>query len=230
MRLAHLQRCSLADFPGHVCATVFTQGCHWRCPYCHNASLLPAEGDAELSREELYRFLDQRAKHVSAVCVTGGEPTEHPDLPWFLATLKHCGLQVKLDTNGGNPEMLDAVLHEGLVDYVAMDVKGPLSDYGRFAGVKAFDSRPLCESISRLRAGGVDYEFRTTVIPGWHDAEVVRDIAAELSGSRVLYLQAFRPDNAHAPALRQAAATPPELLHSCAEAAKPFLPTRLRGA
>lgn len=229
MQLASFQPCSLIDYPGQVCATVFTQGCSWRCPFCHNPSLLPPRGPCSLDPVDWQAFLDRRAGRLGAVCVTGGEPTEHDDLPAFLAALKQRGLQVKLDTNGSRPDTLRRIIDRGLVDYLAMDIKGPLDDYARFAGVDDFDAEALRESIALLRTAKVAYEFRTTVIPGWHNPASVARLARPLRGASALYLQAFQPQHAPTAALR---ATPPasrELLQTCAQAAAALLPIRLRG-
>jgi pyruvate formate lyase activating enzyme len=157
-----LQKFSLTDFPGLISAIVFTRGCGFRCPYCHNPDLVdPARYAAEYPQSELWKFLRSRRGLLKGVVVTGGEPTMHDDLPEFLRGLKEIGYSVKLDTNGTNPLLLGRVVAERLVDYVAMDIKAPLDLYGSIVNalVKAED---IQLSIEVLLRSGVSHEFRTT--------------------------------------------------------------------
>ena len=135
MLIQGLQKLTLLDFPGHISCTVFTGGCNMRCPYCHNGSLALGQGDVSISPEELLAFLDSRAGRLEGICISGGEPTLHPDLPELIRRIKARGFKVKLDTNGSNPEMLLALIDEGLLDYVAMDIKNSPAKYHLTAGL-----------------------------------------------------------------------------------------------
>jgi pyruvate formate lyase activating enzyme len=152
---------SLCDFPGKVAAVVFTQGCNFRCPICHNGHLLERHADVLLDEDEVLTRLQDRRRHLDGVVVTGGEPTVQPDLVHFLCRLRACGLAVKLDTNGSHPEVLQTLLEARLLDYVAMDIKAPWDRYDRLAGV-ACDTWRLQRSMRLVAQSGVPHEFRTT--------------------------------------------------------------------
>jgi pyruvate formate lyase activating enzyme len=163
MLIGGLQRSSLVDYPRHVSAVIFTQGCNFRCPYCHNPQLVePARFGQPLDIEDVFRFLQSRIGRLQAVVVTGGEPLVHDDLPALLARIRAMGYLVKLDTNGSFPDKLSAVVSAGLVDFIAMDIKAPLRRYGELAGVHV-DVGALQKSIGIIKACGVDYLFRTTM-------------------------------------------------------------------
>ena len=167
MHIAGLQKMTLLDYPGKVACTVFLQGCNFRCPFCHNSDLLPGAGQDFMTREEFLSFLESRKGLLDAVCVSGGEPTLQPELEDFLRDIKAMGYHVKLDTNGSRPEILMHLVGEGLVDYVAMDIKNSPDGYAATAGAR------IClpdieKSITYLLSGSVDYEFRTTVVAELH--------------------------------------------------------------
>ena len=168
MIIAGLQKMTLLDYPGKVACTVFLQGCNFRCPFCHNSDLLGKEGPEPIPMETLMAFLRKRVGLLDAVCVTGGEPTLQKDLPELLQAIKDLGYLVKLDTNGGKPEALRALVEAGLVDYVAMDIKNAPDRYGETAGVPKMDLTHIEESIRYLLEGHVDFEFRTTVADELH--------------------------------------------------------------
>ena len=191
---AQIQKTSLLDFPGEVASTLFTVGCNFRCPFCYNRSLvLPEEfPPLRVSPEQAVSELIKRKRMVSAVCITGGEPTMHPDLPWFISTLKKEGIKVKLDTNGTNPEMLKELYSRELLDYAAMDIKSPLGSYDGASGVET-DISKIKESASIIRASGIPYEFRTTVVPGIHTLEKIEGIGKWLEGSELYIIQPFSP-------------------------------------
>lgn len=192
MVLGGLQKVTLLDYPGKVACTVFTMGCNFRCPFCHNASLvLPGRGGAPLSEEELFRFLRRRRGILDGVCVTGGEPTLQKDLPELLARIRELGYLVKLDTNGVHPEQLRTILEAGLVDYIAMDIKNRPERYGETVGLPDFDLGPICESVALLLRECVDYEFRTTVVRGLHREEDFPAIASWIAGAKHYFLQPF---------------------------------------
>ena len=167
--ISGLQKMTLLDYPGKVACTVFLQGCNFRCPFCHNSDLLGKDGPQTISTEELMTFLKKRVGLLDAVCVTGGEPTLQKQLPDLLRQIKALGYLVKLDTNGSRPNVLKALAEEGLLDYVAMDIKNSALLYGQTVGVPNMDLSGVEESIRYLLEGHVDYEFRTTVADELHD-------------------------------------------------------------
>ena len=175
MQIIGLQKLTLLDFPGRLACTVFLGGCNLRCPFCHNASLVLPRGDVSgMTADELLAFLQKRRGRLQGVCVTGGEPTLCPDLPDLLRQIHLLGFEVKLDTNGTNPGMLRALLNEGLVDYVAMDIKNSPARYTETCGGAEVLTQ-VKESAALLMESGVDYEFRTTLAHPLHTPE---DMAA----------------------------------------------------
>lgn len=186
MRIAGFQPLTLLDYPGKLAAVVFTQGCPFRCAYCHNPELLPMRAKAGLGEEDVVARIARRRDFLDGVCVTGGEPTVHPDLPEFLARLKAIGLAVKLDTNGLHPRMIEAIIGRGLADYFAMDLKHVWRRYQEVIGPAVSAVVANCRATQALLASsGVTHEFRTTVWPAVHHAEDLAEIAAGLpKGSR----------------------------------------------
>ncbi len=175
MLISAVQPLTLIDFPGNIACTVFTLGCNFRCHYCYNSEFVLPEKiknlQASLIKEDtLWNFLHDRSHLLDGVCVTGGEPTIHKDLPQFLEKIKARGFQVKLDTNGSNPEMLRAVVEQGLVNYVAMDIKAHPSSYTDIIAVDGYANK-VDQSKRLLEKGDVAYEFRTTRIPSYHSKE-----------------------------------------------------------
>jgi len=168
MIISGLQKMTLLDYPGKVACTVFLQGCNFRCPFCHNADLLGNVGPEPIPEETLMAFLKKRVGLLDAVCVTGGEPTLQPELPDLLRKIKDLGYLVKLDTNGNRPAVLKALVEQGLVDYVAMDIKNCPARYGETAGIPGMTLSHVEESIRYLLSGNVDFEFRTTVADELH--------------------------------------------------------------
>lgn len=170
MKIGGLIKFTLIDFPGRPAAVVFTQGCNFRCRYCHNPELVYPHLFAEpVAIEEIYSFLKRRQGTLEGVVVSGGEPTLHEDLPSFMADLKAMGYATKLDTNGTRPDMLKSLLDAKLLDYVAMDIKAPLEKYSLITGVD-FNPEVLRQSMDLIRSSGLEYEFRTT-----YDKEVLTD-------------------------------------------------------
>ena len=193
MKLAGLQKLTLLDFPGHVACTVFTAGCNLRCPFCHNSELVLPERRPELMDEEdFFSFLKKRQGILEGVCVTGGEPLLQKDIAAFLRRIKDLGFAVKLDTNGCFPTVLRALVEEGVVDFVAMDIKNSPERYGQTAGVPEFDLTPVRESVAYLLSGAVDHEFRTTVAAQLHDRQSFEDIARWIAGAKRYALQDFK--------------------------------------
>lgn len=175
MMIAGLQKMTLLDYPGKVACTVFLQGCNFRCPFCHNSSLLGQPEQDPIPVEELMAFLKKRQGLLDGVCVTGGEPTLYKYLQELLQQIKDLGFSVKLDTNGYRPDILKSLVNQGLVDYVAMDIKNCPACYGETAGISAPELTKIEESMVFLMEGSLDYEFRTTVVQEYHTAE---DMAA----------------------------------------------------
>lgn len=191
MIIKGFQKLTLLDFPGKTACTVFTGGCNFRCPFCHNALLVTEMDDIEYTEKEIFEHLEKRKGIIEGVAVTGGEPLLQSDIERFLYELKCAGVSVKLDTNGSYPEKLKGILELGIVDYVAMDIKNSKEKYGQTIGVKNFDIAPIEESIALLQGSGVEYEFRTTVTANFHTIEDMRSIAVWLQGSPKYFLQNF---------------------------------------
>ena len=190
MKIYGFQKLTLLDYPDKLAATVFTGGCNFRCPFCHNSELLDPQ--EPMDSEDVLRFLRRRSGVLEGVCVTGGEPTLQPDLADFLRELQEIGYDVKLDTNGYRPEVLRDLCRRGLVNYVAMDIKSSRKGYGEAAGLPALALPRIEESVSFLKEGTVPYEFRTTVVPELHSEEDFLEIGNWLAGPSAYYLQAYR--------------------------------------
>lgn len=183
----------MLDYPAHIAATVFTGGCNFRCPFCHNGGLVLRPDQAQpVDEEEVLAYLKKRKGILEGVCITGGEPTLQPGLKEFMRRVKEEGYRIKLDTNGYTPHILRELLEEGLPDYVAMDVKASLPNYARAAGCPDMDLSRIQESIGILKSGKVPFEFRTTVVKGIHTVEEFDAVGRLLAGSPIYYLQCFR--------------------------------------
>ena len=191
MKIHGLQKMTLLDFPGHVACTVFLGGCDWRCPYCHNYELATGQVPPVMEEEELFAFLAKRKGLLDGVAITGGEPCLRRDLPDFIAKIRELGFPVKLDTNGTHPEVLKEILDQHLVEYVAMDIKNSPDRYGETAGVPAPALDAVRESVRFLLEGGVDYEFRTTVVRELFDDNSFLGIGPWIRGAKRYFLQPF---------------------------------------
>ena len=188
-----LQKLTLLDYPGHTACTVFTAACNWRCPFCHNASLvLRPDSQPVIGEQTFFAFLEKRRGLLDGVAVTGGEPTLRRDLPDFLARVKDMGFQTKLDTNGTNPKMLAGILERGLADYVAMDIKAGRDNYPSVTGTLRPGLAAVEESVALLKSSGTDHEFRTTVVKELHSDADFEDIALWLAGEARYFLQSFK--------------------------------------
>ena len=176
MKIVGIQKLTLLDYPGKVACTVFLNGCNFRCPYCHNAELL-GDTDEVMTVAGLLAFLRKRQGILEGVCITGGEPTLHPELPALLGEVRALGYAVKLDTNGYRPEILEAVLDQGLVDYVAMDLKNGPEDYAETVGLAQVELAKIRQSIRLLMDSPVDFELRTTVANPLHSGETITSMA-----------------------------------------------------
>ncbi len=190
MIFSGLQKLSLLDFPAHTACTVFTPGCNFRCPFCHNASVVLDEAE-QIDESEVLALLDKRKGILDGVAVTGGEPLMHPELEAFLEKVKQKGFLVKLDTNGSYPERLAALVRAGLVDRVAMDIKNSREKYAVTSGAPALNINKIEQSVSFLLSGTVDYEFRTTVVKGLHTEDDFRAIGEWIRGAKEYFLQSF---------------------------------------
>jgi len=164
MIIGGFQKFSLLDYPDKISAIIFTQGCNFRCSYCHNNQLLDKEPSAStINPQEIWDFLNKRWKQIDAVVITGGEPTIQPDLIEFMQKIKNSGFLIKLDTNGSNPEVIEEVIKLKLADYIAMDIKAPLEKYQDITN-SAVDTEKIQESINIIKNSDIEYEFRTTIL------------------------------------------------------------------
>lgn len=191
MKICGLQKTTLLDFPGRVAATIFTGGCNFRCPFCHNSGLLGSDAEEYECQEDILAFLEKRKRVLEGVCITGGEPTLQPDLEEFIRKVRSLGLAVKLDTNGYMPGILKDLCAKGLLDCVAMDIKAGRNHYEEAAGVSGLSMERIDESIEFLLSGSIPYEFRTTVVRGLHTADDFSKIGPWIKGCPRYYLQCF---------------------------------------
>lgn len=190
MKLSGLQKMTLLDYPGKVAATVFTGGCNFRCPFCHNASLvLDPETDGAMTEEEFFDFLVRRKGRLDGVCVSGGEPLLQPELGAFMARIKALGFLVKLDTNGSFPSKLRELVSGGLIDYVAMDIKNSPAGYAKTAGTVGDVLPQIEKSVDFLLSCPAEYEFRTTVVKEFHTQEDFAAIGRWIRGAKRYFLQ-----------------------------------------
>ena len=196
MRIGGIQRFSLIDYPGKLSAVIFTQGCPFRCHYCHNPSLvLPSLFDSSYKEEDIFSFLFKRKDQLDAIVITGGEPTQQKDLLFFLDKIKKLGYLVKLDTNGTNPQMVKELIEKNLVDYIAMDIKAPIEKYENIIGTKT-DVSSILESINLLfLSSSIEYEFRTTIVPSFFQKEDILSICHMIEKAPLFILQNFVAKN-----------------------------------
>jgi len=191
MKIGGFQKTTLLDFPGRVAAIVFTSGCNYRCPFCHNASLALGEGEA-VGEEEIFDYIKLRKGILDGISVSGGEPCLQRGLIPFLRRIREFGLAIKLDTNGTAPDILSEIIGLGLVDYIAMDIKGDPEKYERYVGTEKTEIERVRESVRIIMSSGVDYEFRTTVVKELHTAEDIASAAEMIRGAKRYYLQTYK--------------------------------------
>ena len=229
MLILGLQKTTLLDYPGKVASTIFTGGCNFRCPYCHNRDLVMPPADVlAYSLDEIFEHLKNKKKVLDGVCITGGEPTLHKDLPEFIKQIKDMGLLVKLDSNGTNPDMLSSLINNGLIDYVAMDIKHSKEKYNSIASMSHFDIKPIEDSVALLKEGAIDYEFRTTIMKECHEASDMQSIGQWLAGAKAYYLQSYKESEQVINPIFSPHSL--ETLESFVEILKPYIPnTNLRG-
>ena len=230
MLISGLQKLTLLDYPGRVACTVFTGGCNFRCPFCHNAPLvLPEQLAQDTDEEQVLAFLKKRVGVLDGVAITGGEPLLHKDIGAFLAKVKALGYQIKLDTNGSFPDRLQEIISAGLVDRVAMDIKNAPALYAKTVGLPALDLAPIERSKELLLRGDVDYEFRTTVVKGLHTEESITGAAKWITGAKEYYLQQFK-DSGHVIAIEGLSEYNEEEMHALSRAAAQHVPAvQVRG-
>ena len=186
-----LQKFSLIDYPGKICAIVFTVGCNFRCPYCHNPELVDVNDNTDIIEEEkILEFLKSRIGKLEAVSITGGEPTLHNDLLDFIKKVKNMGFLVKLDTNGTQPSVLQELIDKKLVDHLAMDVKAPLDKYEKVT-IKPINIDDIKKSIEIIKNSGIDHEFRTTIVESLLSKDDILKIGETITGAKRYYLQKF---------------------------------------
>jgi len=185
------QKLTLLDYPGKVACTLFTKGCNFRCPFCHNSLLVEGNEKDNFTEEEVLLYLKKRLGILEGVCISGGEPLMQQEIEAFIRKVKDMGYFVKLDTNGSYPDKLKHLVNEGLVDYVAMDIKNSFEKYAATAGVPDLNLDKIRESISFLLEGKVDYEFRTTVAEGLHTVEDIKILTQYIVGAKKYFLQNF---------------------------------------
>ena len=193
MKICGLEKMSLVDYDGYVSATVFTGGCNFVCPFCHNSALvLNSQNLDEIPTETILDYLNKRMGILDAVCVSGGEPTLYKDLPLFIEKVKAMGYKVKLDTNGTNLEMIKTLKDNGLVDYFAMDIKNNFDNYGEIIGIPNFNTEKIRKTVEYFLSGTCNYEFRTTLINEYHKKDNIEKIANEIKGANKYFLQKFK--------------------------------------
>jgi len=219
---------SLLDYPGHIASSIFLARCNFRCPYCHNADLVlaPEDNESPYSVDEVLVYLRHHQRTLEAICLSGGEPLLHEGVPEFLGAVRSVGLKIKVDTNGSCPKMLERLLKDGLVDYVAMDVKGPLEKIPHITRTTMPQDhlrRSIEASVTMLKDQPGEYEFRTTVVPGLLEEKDFEDIGRWLQGSRRFVLQQFRPGHTLDPAYSLIRPFPAEYLQNVANRMKRFI-------
>ena len=224
MQIGGLQKLTLIDYPGRLAATVFLCGCNFRCPWCYSSELvLPKKikNQPKISEKEFFDFLNERKNLLEGVTICGGEPTVNKDLPQFCKKIRRLGYFVKLDTNGSNPEMLEELIDNKLIDYVAMDVKLPKERYPEIYG-KRVKIKNIEKSINILKIKKIDSEFRTTVVPTILDKEDISKIVRWVGPAKRYYLQNFRPEKTIDPKFEKIKPYPEEYLISIQKAIAPF--------
>ena len=192
MNIGGIQKLTLLDYPGHVACTVFLKGCNFCCPFCYNTSLIDGEALSPVFEDDFFKFLKTRKNILDGVAITGGEPLLQKGIKEFISKIRALGYKVKLDTNGSYPEVLQSLINEGLVDYVAMDIKNSWNKYNVTSGFNQLEN--VKESISILLEGKIDYEFRTTVVKELHDKEDFEIIGQMIQGADNYFIQCFRPN------------------------------------
>ena len=189
MKISGLQKLSLVDFDGHTATTIFTAGCNFACPFCHNSSLVIGNTE-DINEQDIIDYLHKRQKLIDAVVISGGEPTLHSDLPLLIKKIKELGFLIKLDTNGTNTDMVKYLVENRLVDYIAMDIKNSIIKYPATTG-KDINMTTIQNTINYIMNCGIDYEFRTTLVAEYHNIKDFENICQMIGGAKKYYLQKF---------------------------------------
>lgn len=226
MEISGFEKMTLTDYPGSVAAIVFTQGCNFKCPFCHNSDLIYFKSGV-IDENEVLDYLGKRKKMLDGVVITGGEPTLQQDLINFLNKVKNLGLKVKLDTNGAKPEVLKKIIDLNLVDYIAMDIKSSQNNYSEVSGVKV-DINKIRESISIIKKSKLDFEFRTTVVKNYHNYESLLEICEYVGNDVKYYLQNFENSSRVLNSTLESFSKD-ELLEMCAKLNEKFPNVKVRG-
>ena len=224
MKIGGFQKLTLIDYPGRIAATVFLTGCNFRCPFCYSSELVLPEkikNQPKISEKDFFIFLKERKELIEGIVLCGGEPTISKGLIPLIKKIKKMGFSVKLDTNGSDPKLLKTLIDKKLVDYIAMDIKGPKERYNNFSGTKA-DVKKIQKSIDILKEGKVDYEFRSTIVPTLHKREDVIEMAKWIRGAKRYYLQNFRSEKTIDPKFEKIKPYPQEYLLEIQKAISPF--------
>jgi len=224
MQIGGLQKVTLIDYPGRIAATIFLTGCNFRCPFCYSSELVLPEKikkQPRISEKDFFKFLKERKKLIDGVVVCGGEPAISKGLISLIKKIKKEGFLVKLDTNGSEPKILEELIDKKLIDYVAMDIKGPKEKYGEFSGRKV-NIREIQKSIDILKKGKIDHEFRSTIVPTLHKKGDVIEMAKWIRGAKRYYLQNFRPEKTIDPKFEKIKPYPQEFLLEIQKAISPF--------
>ena len=190
MKIAGFQKLTLLDYPSKVACIIFTQGCNYKCPYCQNSGLIEHENEELINEEEIFAYLNKRKGVIDGIVISGGEPTIQKDLKTFMKRVKDMGLLIKLDTNGSNPNLVEEVINEGLVDYIAMDIKNVLELYKDVTDVKP-NIVNLKRSIELIKNSPIEHEFRTTIIKNIHDIDKILKICSYVDTNQKMFLQNF---------------------------------------
>jgi pyruvate formate lyase activating enzyme len=189
MKILGIIKASFIDYPKKASTVLFIGGCNFRCPYCHNPELVHEQGE-ELKQSDVLEFLQKRKKYIDGVVISGGEPTIHPELIPLIEEIKKLGYSIKLDTNGSNPEVLRKLINDRQIDYIAMDIKGPLSEYAKISN-SGINIKDIEESIKLIKNSNIDYEFRTTICKELLSKDQVIEIGKYLEGAKRYALQAY---------------------------------------
>lgn len=186
-----MEKLSLVDYEGKLACTLFTNGCNFKCPFCHNSSLVVEDNYSYIEDEEIFSYLQKRKNHLDAVVITGGEPTLMTNLIEKIKAIKQLGYLVKLDTNGSNPDIIKQLVENNLIDYIAMDIKNSFSKYPLTTNIVNVNIDKIKQSIDYIMNCNIDYEFRTTLVKEFHDEEDIKEIALLIKGAKKYFLQCF---------------------------------------
>lgn len=222
MIFAELEKCTLIDYPGRTACMVYTIGCNFRCPYCHNPELVDETAEGKVTEDDVLRFLDTRKGLLDGIVITGGEPTMHEDLLSFMEKVKAAGFLVKLDSNGTNPRMLEEAIRRKLVDYIAMDIKSPMAKYMNTVA-RPVDLQKIEESKRLIMSSGIEYEFRTTIVKALLSEDDILQIGREIQGAKRYFLQAFVSTKLLNPQFRKKVSYGKEEMEGFKKALEPYV-------